>query len=120
MLPGGRQRTDDSSIGWARASSGGNCWKNFVVRSTALPAQHGVLGSAEPGDVVATARRVVGQRADRLVDELRRRRLAGPVDAQLDGLVGDEAGGVRRPPRELVRGEVVRLAAVDLGRGGPC
>ena len=66
----------------------------------------------EPLDALAV---VVDEAGERLVHQVHGRGLALPVDAQLDGLVGDGPAGRGHGPLEALpsRLDVVRLAAVD-------
>ena len=76
-------------------------------------AQVGLVGRAEGGDPLADAAVLVGEAGHGLVDEVDRRRLAAPVEQQLDRLVRHLAAGDGRRPGERLgrRGGGSRTAA---------
>ena len=101
--PSSGQRTCASVTGCHARRSGGKHSTNCVTRAIALPAQVGLVAGGQGGDPVADAAVVVGESGEGVVDELRRRRLAAPVELQLDGPVGDLAARDGRATRRTAR-----------------
>ena len=103
----------------AAFKGGKHSWKR-LTRSTAAPRSSDRSPSLEPLQEPLEPGAVgLDEAGDGLVDEIHRRRLAAPVDAQLDGLVGHRAPGRGDGPREgsPLGIDVVGLAAVDHGQG---
>ena len=112
--PSSGQRTCASVTGCQAHRSGGKHSANWVTRDEGPAAQVGFVAGRKRGDPVADVAVVVGEAGDGVVDELGRRRLAAPVELQLDGPVGDLAARHGRGPGERLGLEEVRLARQHL------
>ena len=115
MGPASGQRICASVTGCQRATQRREALDELRDPGDRTAAHVGLVAGVQRRQPLAEAAVVAGEASDGVVDEVARRRLATPVEQQLDRAVRHLAAGERGRPRERRRRQEVRLTGQHLG-----